>query len=195
MASCEGGPLFIGGQRLLGHAVVPAVAVAVAVAAGLGQRELSVVLPLGLLPKFVPMVLDVRLLLQPAVVCLQSKSIRVLNSNNYFVRALGGGPMEKPLTFLLTELKSLIWSFLPRAKTDRCVSTNIPIQLDNQRPCHALNIIFVCKCTLNQLQMNWRNREPSSPKGISFWSYINRLVDKLSPDIRYYKCVQPVHCV
>lgn len=75
MTSCEGGPLLLSGHRLLDPVVVPTVpgvAVTVTMAACLRQRELSVALPPGLLAQFVPVVLDVRLLLQPTVVCLQT---------------------------------------------------------------------------------------------------------------------------
>ncbi|KAF3854370.1 hypothetical protein F7725_022425 [Dissostichus mawsoni] len=78
----ERGPLLLSGQWLL-DPVVPGVAVTVAVAAGLGQRELSVAFPPGLLPQLVPVVLDVRLLLQPCVTHLPIEDHRVL--------AVGGG--------------------------------------------------------------------------------------------------------
>lgn len=75
MTTSEGGPLLLSGHWLLDRAVVPTVpgiTVTITMAAGLRQRELSVAFPPGLLPQFVPVVLDVRLLLQTNMVCLQT---------------------------------------------------------------------------------------------------------------------------
>lgn len=79
VTSSEGGPLLLSGHRLLGPAVptVPGVTVTVTVAAALRERELSVALPASLLTQFVPVVLDVRLLLQPSVVRLQTTNISI----------------------------------------------------------------------------------------------------------------------
>lgn len=74
MTPCEGSPLLLSGHRLLASVVVPSVpgiTVAVTMAAGLRQGELPVTLPPGFLPQFVSVVLDVRLLLQPAMICLR----------------------------------------------------------------------------------------------------------------------------
>ena len=74
MASGKGGPFLLRRHRLLEPVVVatvPSVPLAVGVAAAAGERELPVALPPGLLTELVPVVLDVRLLLQPAVVGLQ----------------------------------------------------------------------------------------------------------------------------
>lgn len=76
MAAGERSPLLLCGHRLFDSAVVPtvpALAVAVAVAAALRQGEFSIALPPGLLTQFVPVVLDVRLLLQSSVVRLQNQ--------------------------------------------------------------------------------------------------------------------------
>lgn len=75
VTSCERRPLLLCGHRLFDAVVEPTVsglAVAVTVAAALRQWELSVALPPGLLTQFVPVVLNVWLLLQPAMVCLQT---------------------------------------------------------------------------------------------------------------------------
>ncbi len=74
MTSCEGSPLLLSRHWLLDPVVVPTVpgvTVTVTMAACLGQGELSVALPPGLLAQLVPIVLDVRLLLQPTMVRLQ----------------------------------------------------------------------------------------------------------------------------
>lgn len=86
MTSCEGGPLLLSGHWLFDPVVVPTVpgvAVTVTMAAGLRQRELSVSLPPGLLAQFVPVVLDVRLLLQPAMFGLQNKLCILLNESSF----------------------------------------------------------------------------------------------------------------
>lgn len=68
-------PFFLGRHWLLDGAVVPAVSgftVTVTVAAALGQGSVSVAFPASFLPQFVPVVLDVGLLLQTPVVCLST---------------------------------------------------------------------------------------------------------------------------
>ena len=82
MTSCEWGPLLLCGHWFLHSVVVttaPGVTVIVTMAATLRQRELSVSLLPGLLAQFVPVLLDVRLLLQPTMVCLQT-----MNSSTIF---------------------------------------------------------------------------------------------------------------
>jgi len=66
VTSCKGGPLFLCGHRLFDPVVVPTVpgvTVTVPMAEALREGELSVALLPGLLTQFVPVVLDVRLLL------------------------------------------------------------------------------------------------------------------------------------
>jgi len=72
MASGEGRPLLLRRHWLLEPVVMVTVAgVPLAVAVAAGQGELPVALPARLLTQLVPVVLDVRLLLQPAGVGLQ----------------------------------------------------------------------------------------------------------------------------
>lgn len=87
MTSRKGGPLLLGGHGLFDAVVVPTVpdvAVTVTVAAGLGQGELPVALPPGLLTQLVSVMLDVRLLLQPAVVRLRKNKFKS-NDLTFFI--------------------------------------------------------------------------------------------------------------
>lgn len=74
VTACKRGSLLFRGHRFF-EPIAAVLSVAVAVAALLRQWELSIAFSSGFLPQFVPVVLDVRLLLQPAVVCLQLENI------------------------------------------------------------------------------------------------------------------------
>lgn len=75
VASCKGRPLLLSGHRLelfdsAVMSIVSALPVTVTVVEALRKRKLSIAFSPGLLPQFVPVVFDVRLLLQTTVVCL-----------------------------------------------------------------------------------------------------------------------------
>lgn len=75
VTSCERCPLLLGSHWLFKSVVVPTVpvvSVTVTMVETLGEGELSVTFPSGLLTQFVPVVFDVRLLLQTYVIRLKN---------------------------------------------------------------------------------------------------------------------------